>query len=82
MTFITLNLALLMVICALIILLDKKHETHSYPSENKVLMSREDVVQETEASWPDKVEYLVCLLSLVLTVPFSFTQLQAIFIFY
>lgn len=60
MAFVTLDLALLIMICSLTILLDKKHETHIYPSEIKVLISREDVVQETEASWPDKVEYMVC----------------------
>lgn len=55
---ITLDLALVIVMCSLILLLDKKHEAHIYPSEKKVIMSR-DVVQETAASWPDKVEYMV-----------------------
>jgi len=60
MAFITLNLALLIKICSLISLLNKKHEALIYPSEKKVFMSREDVVQETEASCSDKVEYMVC----------------------
>ena len=50
MAIITLDLALLIVTCYLIILLDRKHERHIYPSEKEVLMRRDDVLQETEIS--------------------------------
>lgn len=60
MVFITLHLPLLITTCSLILLLGKKHKAHIYPPENKVIMSREGVVQKTEISQPEKVEHTVC----------------------
>lgn len=60
MAFITLHLALLITTRSLILLLGNKYEAHIYPPEKKVIMNREGIVWETEVSWPEKVEHMVC----------------------
>lgn len=60
MAFITLHLALLIMTRSLILLLGNKYEARIYPPEKKVIMNREGVVWETEVSWPEKVEHMVC----------------------